>query len=88
MPPRRRRRLLLPREPRRRPRRRPATKPLRSIRTCNASHSFAGTEPGDLHVDEGEHIYLLEAVSDDWWRAQSLDGARTGIVPTTYVQQL
>ncbi|WFC96076.1 hypothetical protein MBRA1_002732 [Malassezia brasiliensis] len=51
-----------------------------------ALYTFAGTEPGDLHVDEGEHIYLLEAVSDDWWRAQSLDGARTGIVPTTQHQ--
>ncbi|WFC99727.1 hypothetical protein MYAM1_002472 [Malassezia yamatoensis] len=53
-----------------------------------ALYTFAGTEPGDLPVKEGEHVYLLEAISDDWWRAQSLDGSQTGIVPSSYVQKL
>ncbi|WFD43891.1 hypothetical protein MPSI1_002556 [Malassezia psittaci] len=53
-----------------------------------ALYTFPGTEPGDLPVQEGEKLYLLEAISDDWWRAQSLDGSQTGIVPSSYVQKL
>lgn len=50
--------------------------------------SFPGTEANDLSVQAGDHIYLLESVSDDWWRARTLDGTRTGIVPSTYVNAL
>lgn len=47
-----------------------------------------GTDADDLQATEGEHIYLTEKISDDWWRAMSQDQSRTGIIPTTYVRQL
>ena len=50
--------------------------------------SFGGGEDGDLSVHEGEQIEILETISNDWFRARSLDGLRTGIVPATYIQQL
>ncbi|KAL4402011.1 hypothetical protein ACI68E_001663 [Malassezia pachydermatis] len=56
------------------------------IGTAEALYTFAGTEPGDLHVEKGETIHLLEKVSADWYRAQSADGTREGIVPTNYIQ--
>ncbi|WFD35262.1 hypothetical protein MCUN1_002113 [Malassezia cuniculi] len=50
-----------------------------------ALYNFGGGDPGDLTVEAGEKIELLESISADWWRAQSLDGSRQGIVPTNYV---
>ena len=53
-----------------------------------ASHlRFQGSEANDLPVQQGEQIELLEAISDDWWRARSTDGSqREGIVPANYIQ--
>lgn len=48
---------------------------------------FQGSEANDLPVQQGEQIELLEAISDDWWRARSTDGSqREGIVPANYIQ--
>ena len=58
--------------------------PWRYMRACVLTR-FNGTQPGDLSVAAGEQIELLESISADWWRGQSLDGARQGIVPANYV---
>jgi len=47
-----------------------------------------GTDQDDLVAKEGEHVYLTESISDDWWRAMSHDQTRQGIIPSTYVRQL
>ena len=46
---------------------------------------FEGSDSGDLSVTAGEQIELLESISADWWRGQSLDGTRQGIVPANYI---
>lgn len=53
-----------------------------------ATHTrFTGSQAGDLHVDQGETITLLEQVTPDWFRARSADGTRVGIVPANYIQR-
>ena len=48
---------------------------------------FAGSQVGDLAVEQGERITLLEEVTSDWFRARSADGMREGIVPANYIQR-
>lgn len=45
-----------------------------------------GSDPDDLTAREGETIYLVEHISDDWWRATSHDSSRHGIIPASYVR--
>ncbi|WFD23728.1 hypothetical protein MEQU1_002422 [Malassezia equina] len=52
-----------------------------------ALYPFAGSQAGDLYVDQGETITLLEQVTPDWFRARSADGTRVGIVPANYIQR-
>lgn len=48
---------------------------------------FTGSQVGDLAVEQGERITLLEQVSPDWFRARSADGTREGIVPANYLER-
>ncbi|SHO78572.1 Similar to S.cerevisiae protein LSB1 (Negative regulator of actin nucleation-promoting factor activity) [Malassezia sympodialis ATCC 42132] len=52
-----------------------------------ALYPFAGSQVGDLAVEQGERITLLEEVTSDWFRARSADGMREGIVPANYIQR-
>ncbi|WFD31787.1 hypothetical protein MSPP1_002826 [Malassezia sp. CBS 17886] len=54
-----------------------------------ALYAFQGAEAGDLSVQQGDRLILLEPVTDDWWRARSTDGEeRVGIVPANYIERL
>ncbi|WFD20083.1 hypothetical protein MCAP1_002327 [Malassezia caprae] len=52
-----------------------------------ALYPFTGSQVGDLTVEQGERITLLEQVTPDWFRARSADGTREGIVPANYIQR-
>lgn len=55
---------------------------------CLLDHRYEGTDSDDFTCSEGERFYLVERVSDDWWKAKSLGGGREGLVPSNYVQAL
>ncbi len=54
--------------------------------TCTAIGQWRGENPGDLPLDQGETIYILDRTSDPegWWQGQKQDGA-TGYFPSTWV---
>ncbi|SPO31400.1 uncharacterized protein UTRI_06530 [Ustilago trichophora] len=67
----------------------PTTVPEGVIGSAQVLYDYGdGSDPDDLQAVEGEHIYLTEKISDDWWRGMSTDQSRQGIIPTTYVRQL
>ncbi|WFD14544.1 hypothetical protein MARU1_000550 [Malassezia arunalokei] len=53
---------------------------------ATALYTFQGAQAGDLSITQGERIVLLDKVNDDWFRAQSVNGA-VGIVPANYIQR-
>lgn len=50
-----------------------------------ALYDFDSTEDGDLCFRENEKIYLLEQVSDDWFRGRTRSGCE-GIFPVNYIE--
>lgn len=61
--------------------------PHGTIGTAEVLYDYGdGSDPDDLTAREGESIYLVEHISDDWWRATSHDSARHGIIPASYVR--
>ena len=49
-----------------------------------ALYSFAGGHPGDLRLEKGETVELLESVGEGWTLGKIED--RTGIFPNSFVQ--
>ncbi|GAA5833057.1 hypothetical protein JCM11251_006498 [Rhodosporidiobolus azoricus] len=54
-----------------------------------ALFDFQGQTSEELQLRRGEEVRVLEEVSDQWWRGESLDGrGRVGIFPVNYVEPL
>ncbi|KAL8287460.1 hypothetical protein RQP46_003318 [Phenoliferia psychrophenolica] len=51
---------------------------------AEAIYDYAGTEPDDLGVKEGEVVAVLEHVSEDWWKCRGSQGE--GLVPASYLK--
>lgn len=67
----------------------PTNLPPGAIASATVLYDYAdGSDPDDLVAKQGETVYLTEKISDDWWRAKSQDGDRTGIIPSSYVRVL
>ncbi|KAH8111081.1 hypothetical protein DFH11DRAFT_1513501 [Phellopilus nigrolimitatus] len=60
--------------------------PFTSVSRVRALHSFEGTEQGELTIEKGDIIKVVDRNYKDWWRGQ-LKG-RTGIFPVNYVELL
>ena len=48
-----------------------------------ATFSYDATSPDDLSFAEGDHIRLLEKVSDEWYRGECK--GQTGMFPSNFV---
>ncbi|KAI0761769.1 hypothetical protein BC629DRAFT_994960 [Irpex lacteus] len=53
---------------------------------AEALYEYASEDPGDLQLQEGQRVYVVEKTSDDWWTA-IYEGKR-GLVPASYVKLL
>ncbi|ETN78246.1 SH3 domain protein [Necator americanus] len=49
--------------------------------------SLKAAESGDLTINEGERLRIVQTRPDGWWTAQNASG-KTGLVPKTYLRQL
>ncbi|GAA5894319.1 hypothetical protein JCM6882_007629 [Rhodosporidiobolus microsporus] len=64
----------------------PARKTPQRVR---ALFDFQGQTAEELQLQRGEEVRVLEEVSGEWWRGESMDGrGRVGIFPVNYVEPL
>jgi hypothetical protein len=47
---------------------------------------YEALEGGEINLVEGEYIYDVEQLDDDWWRGTTADGER-GLFPASYVEE-
>ncbi|KAL1939690.1 hypothetical protein VTO73DRAFT_9723 [Trametes versicolor] len=60
--------------------------PEESGEWAEAMYDYHSEDPGDLDLQEGVRVLILEKTSDDWWTGE-IDGQR-GLVPAAYVKML
>ncbi|KAI0733409.1 SH3-domain-containing protein [Fomitopsis betulina] len=53
---------------------------------AEAMYEYTSDDPGDLTLEEGVRVLIVERTSDDWWTGE-IDGRR-GLVPAAYVKML
>ncbi|GAA5852174.1 hypothetical protein JCM8547_006689 [Rhodosporidiobolus lusitaniae] len=53
-----------------------------------ALFDFDGQTAEELPLRRGEEVVVLEEVSPDWWRGESMASGRKGIFPTNYIEPL
>ncbi|KAI0637660.1 hypothetical protein C8Q77DRAFT_380022 [Trametes polyzona] len=53
---------------------------------AEAMYDYHSEDPGDLDLQEGVRVLIVEKTSDDWWTGE-IDGQR-GLVPAAYVKLL
>ncbi|KIP09806.1 hypothetical protein PHLGIDRAFT_125956 [Phlebiopsis gigantea 11061_1 CR5-6] len=51
---------------------------------AEAIYEYTSDDPGDLQLQEGQHVLIVERTSDDWWTAE-YQGKR-GLVPASYMK--
>ncbi|PCH41559.1 SH3-domain-containing protein [Wolfiporia cocos MD-104 SS10] len=49
-------------------------------------YDYSSDDPGDLAIQEGQRILIVEKTSDDWWTGEC--EGRKGLVPAAYVKLL
>ncbi|OCH84437.1 SH3-domain-containing protein [Obba rivulosa] len=53
---------------------------------AEALYDYTSEDPGDLELQAGERVLVVERSSDDWWTGE-IDG-RKGLIPASYVKIL
>lgn len=53
---------------------------------AEALYPYTSDDPGDLDLEEGDRVFVIEKTSDDWWTGE-IDGRR-GLIPAAYVKSL
>lgn len=53
---------------------------------AEALYDYSSDDPGDLNIQTGERLLIVDRDSDDWWTAE-MEGRR-GLVPAAYVKLL
>lgn len=48
-----------------------------------ALYDFVGTQSGDLDLKEGDLVYLIEAINDNWMQGRI--GDREGVFPVNFI---
>lgn len=63
------------------------------VAICTAVYDYKPQSTGELEIDEGELLYILEkSEDDDWWKAKKKaagdeDDEPEGLIPNNYVQE-
>lgn len=61
---------------------------------CTAIYDYIPQGDGELAINEGELIYVLEkSAGDDWWKAKKrapgeADDEPVGLIPNNYVEEV
>ena len=61
---------------------------------CNALYDYTPQSDGELAIEEGELLYILEkSEDDDWWKAKKRapseeDEEPVGLIPNNYVEEV
>lgn len=58
-----------------------------------ASYAYTPQGEGELALEEGDLLYVLERSDDDWWKVKkkvnnSDDDEPVGLVPATYIEEV
>ncbi|BFZ63979.1 protein that induces appearance of [PIN+] prion when overproduced [Saitoella coloradoensis] len=67
----------------------PPAPPVRGpapIAHATALYAYPASDPGDLALQPGERVEVLEYVNGDWWKGRIARTQREGIFPSNYVQ--
>ena len=65
----------------------PERVPAPALGYCKASFSYESSESGDLKLEKGDLIAVLEHLSPDWWKGYKKGTlpAQAGVFPSNYV---
>ncbi|KAH8119371.1 cortical protein marker for cell polarity-domain-containing protein [Phellopilus nigrolimitatus] len=55
-------------------------------RSAHARYSFDGGGEGELKLDEGMSLEVLDDRDPNWWYARDVNSGREGVVPAAYVE--
>ena len=61
---------------------------------CTALYDYAPQSDGELSIEEGELLYILEkSEEDDWWKAKKKAPSEeeeepVGLIPNNYVEEV
>ena len=61
---------------------------------CTALYGYSPQSDGELAIDEGELLYILEkSEEDDWWKAKKKASSEeeeepVGLIPNNYVEEV
>ncbi|KAI0092503.1 hypothetical protein BDY19DRAFT_990220 [Irpex rosettiformis] len=69
------------------PRAEPEPEPEESGEWAEALYEYNSNDAGDLKLQEGQQVYVVDRTSNDWWTAVAEDGTR-GLIPASYVKLL
>ena len=64
------------------------------ISVCTALYQYVPQGEGELAIEEGDIVYILEkSTEDDWWKAtkkSSVEGEDdpVGLIPNNYVEEV
>ena len=64
------------------------------ISICNALYDYTPQSDGELAIEEGELLYILEkSEEDDWWKAKKRapsdeEEEPVGLIPNNYVEEV
>ena len=64
------------------------------LSVCTALYDYTPQNEGELAIEEGELLYILEkSDQDDWWQAKKKAPSEdeeepTGLIPNNYVEEV
>ncbi|EMD31843.1 hypothetical protein CERSUDRAFT_119418 [Gelatoporia subvermispora B] len=53
---------------------------------AEAMYEYSSEDPGDLELQTGDQVLVVERTSDDWWTGEM--NGRRGLIPVSYVKLL
>lgn len=58
------------------------------VGNCEALYDYSSQEPGDLSLKKGDRIFIVEKLSQDWWKGfkEGTSSKDAGVFPSNYVK--
>ena len=62
--------------------------PSANIERFRVLYAFAKQQDGDLQMEKGDLLEVLDRSKGDWWQARNLNSGEMGMVPGNYLERV